>query len=129
MNNNCNTEQNCTTTITQKSINENVSFDLIEENKLRLIIGNKIYTVQLNEGGSIGGISSKIKIPITSNNQVFFSNIISLTQSISDVYLNGILQEEGNYSVTGTNLTWLDESQPLETSDSLRIEVINELEE
>jgi hypothetical protein len=125
----CKKETGCTTTVTQKSINENVSLSL-DGNILTLIIGNKIHTVELDDigGGSGGGGYPTIILPILSNNQVVFTNVIPTGKVLLKVFLNGIKATApqtniaGDYSVVGNNITWLS-SIPLETDDVFEIEL------
>lgn len=117
----------CVTTVTQKSINDQVTFTLSDDGVLTLIIGNKIYTVPLDLSNTGGGSANpKITLPITSNGQSSFVNVVPSGQQIVGVYLNGVLQDSTEYSVptNTTNLLWLSTQQPLETSDRLQIELI-----
>lgn len=121
---NCKSKQCCDTNVTQKSINENISLSVDNNNVLLLTIGNKISKVELpsRAGGWIE--SNKIIIPITSNGQVLFTNIIPTDQQLASVYLNGILQDESYYTVTNNiNLTWITQLYNLEISDTLQIQL------
>lgn len=118
---NCKTNT-CDTTITQKSINERVSFILDDDDVLVLTIGNRIYKVplDLSEGGSdVSSSYTKTNVPITSNGQTVFNAVIPTGDTLFAIFLNGVLADETEFNVSGTNITW--SSIQLATSDKLII--------
>jgi len=127
---NCETKKSgCAAVVTQRAINEDISFTLNEDNLLTLIIGNRIHTVQLQEGGGSGGEGSGLNdpyvIPINSNNQTSFLNVIPVNEILVSVFLNGVLQNKSAYGVPNStrNFIWNDfVNQPLETSDQLTLQ-------
>lgn len=124
----CKSKSCCETTVTQKGISQDISFTLNEDNMLVLRVGNRIYKVQLDDsisGGGGGGASPSITVPISSNGQALFINVIPEDHQLADVFLNGVLQDNEHYTTSGVgdrNLVWLDTvEQPLETDDTLKI--------
>jgi len=105
----CKKKPCCETTVSQKSINENITFTLNENNQIVLTIGNKIYSVQLNDsgGGIVTGGGDYVNVPIVSDNQTSFVNALPENTVLKAVFLNGQLIKSSDYFVTSLrNLNW-----------------------
>lgn len=115
-------KNNCVTTVTQRSINENVTLNVVDD-ELVLTIGNRIYKTPLPEGSGGGGNANidEYTIPITVNNQSVFLNVIPSGSELFAVLINGVTEKSNEYSTNGTSLTWLNVSYSLETTDELKI--------
>lgn len=116
----CETTNCCETTITQQSINDRVSFTY-ENGVLTLIVGNRIFNIplEINSGGGGSFNGEELVIPVVSNGQTNFSNIIPTGKTIFALFINGIKENKTSYNITGNvNLSWLG-PYILETSDSV----------
>lgn len=81
-------------------------------------------------GGGGGGTGSEITfdIPISTDNETLFSQVIPPNATLKDLFINGIKYEEDvDFEVTGANnqdILWVSDKFPLEITDTLTITVI-----
>lgn len=96
--------------------------------KLQIVVNGAVAWVDLSSiAGSGGGeipseypLPVDIVLPVSSNGQVLFSEVVPENAIVVELIVNGVVYSKGlSFTVTGGNLSWVNEAFELAIGDTV----------